>query len=703
MADGEMMMKMSKGKSSGELVENFLFWLVCLTCLAMPLIFNPWGYNMFPQPRRLALNLGVLASFFLWLIWTIRAGRIMLPLKSPPFSLFFALIAWLLIASIFSVHAPTSFFGRFLRYQGWITWCCYLAIFLIALSLFGEERRAIALFRVATAIAALISFFALLQYAGAHVIKWSEQMDLGRPFSTLGNPSFLGGFLVLTIPLTLSLLLRGAERRLEVYLCILAFALQASALLLTQTRAAWAGILFSLAVLAPLAWRKFSGLNSGRKVGAISLLAVILIIIVLVFSFSPSYQDRLTSVAATGEGTSRGRLLVWGQTISLLRDNLILGTGADSFALSFPAYRTAEMERELGRRTIEDSPHNLFLELAVAGGIPGAALLVALLLALLLPAFARMARDLSSRGTQPESSGKSVRKKALDAESAEGTIIGGLTASVLGFVVFSTFSPSDISIVPLFWLLCGILGGMFPGKVKGKCYIMLKIPNVRRRDILAWMILPLGVVCLVLAAIPLGRSALADLKLRKGLELCAQGNYLEGDGYLASAAKLDGNQYYLTARGQNLLEAGWETRDVRKVKEALSLLEEGVAKNPLDEYSHLYLGDGLHDAGVWLDSAELLDKSEEEYRWVLNRDFNFYQAHLHLGNLLADQGRLEAAEEEWLIAVSLSLRPVEAYVNLARLSSVMNRKEEALDYYVKVLELEPDNQEAADFLEEAGS
>ncbi len=696
-------MELSRGKKQGSSLENCLFWLVCLTCLALTLIFNPWGYNMFPQPRRMVLYLGVLACFFLYFLGMIRDGRIALPLK-PLESLFFlALVGWLLVTSICSVHTPTSIFGRFLRYQGWFTWCCYLAIFLVALSLFEGEDRAIALLRVATITAALISFFALLQYAGVHLINWSEQMDLSRPFSTLGNPSFLGGFLVLTIPLTLSLTLRGSGKRMEASLYLLALALQASALVLTQTRAAWLGILFSLAVLAPFIWRRLSGGQDPRsKAAASSLLLAFSLAIILVFTLSSTYRKRIASTAAIGEGTTRGRLLVWGQTVSLVRHHPVLGTGADTFALSFPAYRTAEMERELGRRTIEDSPHNIYLELAVAGGIPGAVLLAGLLLALLLRSFSGIVQVIRTRGDQTRSSGKRGRGKGACEASPDAIILAGLTSSILGFTVFSTFSPSEISLLPFFWLLCGALAGVSLGEVRDKYYIMLKMPSGKNKRIFAWIFLSLGVVCVVLLAVPLGKSVLADSKLRKGLELSAKGDYLGGDGYLALASGLDRNQYYLTARGQNLLKAGWEVRDARKVREALALLRQGRDKNSLDEYSHLYYGDGLHDAGVWLDSGELLEEAEGEYLWVLHRDFNFYQAHLHLGNLLADQGRLEEALEEWHIAADLSLHPVEAYVNLARLYTMLERKEEALDYYQRVLELEPDNQEAVEFLKAAG-
>lgn len=639
------------------------------TCLLIPLILNPWGYNMFPSIRRLVLYLGMIAMAFFFLAWTIKGANIK-PLRKPAAVLLLLLVTWLTVSTIFSVDPHTSFFGRFLRWEGLATWIAYAVVFLVSLMVFGGKRPLRWLMCAACAVSGLVSIFALFQLAGLHIIDWSNDLDLSRPFSTLGNPSILGGFLVMTLPLSLALVLEKEEVNGIRIAAAVSYVLQFAALVATQTRAAWLGAIVSLLVIIPSLIKNYQAAGRKMKLVAGTVMLIVVIALILTVSVTPSYRSRVASMTNMEEGTAHGRLLVWGQTIDLITHHAVLGTGLDTFALTGPHFWTVEEELELGRETMEDNPHNAFLQMGVAGGIIAIVLFALFLLTTLFYGI------------------KACRKRENGNYASSF-----LLSSVSGFIVYLLFSFTSIDIAPLFFLLCGALVAVGNGNQQDEGQVGSVVPSkVQEKVVIAT--LAIGAVACVLVAIPLIKSVAADVSLHKALEKAAEGKNLEADESFKQAMDLDHAQYYLTARGQNLLEAARQRRDRTMVFEALELLERGVRDNAEDEHAHLYNADGLRMAGEWLDDRELLQRSIDEYVWILERDPNFYQAHLSLGASNALMGDMGRAMEEWLTAIPLSDKPIEAYLNLARAYKDAGNSSKSAEYYGKVLEIDPANQEA---------
>ena len=80
-------------------------------------------------------------------------------------------------------------------------------------------------------------------------------------------------------------------------------------------------------------------------------------------------------------GSARG--YIWSRTIPLLKENLIIGSGPDTFALEFPQHEY-DMKYQLyyTDRIIVDKSHNLFMQIFVEmGGVAACASM--LLLAML--------------------------------------------------------------------------------------------------------------------------------------------------------------------------------------------------------------------------------------------------------------------------------------------------------------------------------
>jgi len=156
-----------------------------------------------------------------------------------------ALAAIYALSSLFSIAPLLSWMGQYKRAQGTLTFCSYVVLFLVVA---GELRTAAQLKRLQHAVILTslpVAGYGILQYFGADFLPWSNPMG-DRSSGSMGNPIFLGAYLIMVMPLTFSRLVDGIgmirlqfSRRAGLLLaggCGLAFALQAFALLYTQSR-----------------------------------------------------------------------------------------------------------------------------------------------------------------------------------------------------------------------------------------------------------------------------------------------------------------------------------------------------------------------------------------------------------------------------------------------------------------------------------
>lgn len=135
-------------------------------------------------------------------------------------------------------------------------------------------------------------------------------------------------------------------------------------------------------------------------------------------------------------GSARG--YIWSRSIPLLKNNLIIGGGPDSFIYQFPqndligkyyAYNTPNM--------LVDKPHNLYLQIALNDGF--IALLAFICIMIIYIA-------------------DSLRLYALRTEYDHPSIAyGSMTfLSVIGYLFAGIFNDSVISVAPIFWIVFGV-------------------------------------------------------------------------------------------------------------------------------------------------------------------------------------------------------------------------------------------------------
>ncbi len=255
-----------------------------------------------------------------------------------------------------------------------------LLIFCAGLERTAPLKAAVVLTGAALAVTGLYqSLRGLEQTAGAAAADLPEatlaRLESGRAFATLGLPGALGGFLAISLPLTVSWIWRGRNRAARLSGSLL-LGLQLAGLVATRSGAAVAALLFATGVVA---WCVSSGRRSRwARIGRLSAPALI---VAGVAAASLLVWIRLAGPDGVNEGAGPIALRAgnWKAGLLMLAEHPLLGVGAGCYGIAFPAYRTWEMNESR-------FAHNSYLQLLSEGGLAlgGLAVLVAAAFAVLL-------------------------------------------------------------------------------------------------------------------------------------------------------------------------------------------------------------------------------------------------------------------------------------------------------------------------------
>jgi O-antigen ligase len=310
----------------------------------------------------------------------------------------------------------------------------------------GRTRLA---YRVAAGLAGACvaaSGTALLQ---AYGLVESDYISLSRaPGGTLGNRNFVAHLAAIGLP-ALILVVLESRRALGVILGSLGVGVASWMLVLSRTRAAWLGLALSGGVLLVAAWRfrqlvlsgkagrRFIFLAVGAGAGAVAALA--LPNQLRWRTDSNPYLETALGVVNFREGSGRGRVIQFRNSVELALDNPALGVGPGNWSVEYP--RVAEPgDPSLNSEGMTSNPwpSSDWAAFLSERGLPAFVLLVGVFLAL----GAEALRKLLAARTSTE---------AREALALAGTLL--VTAVVGAFdAVLLLGAPSLIA-----WGLFGIL------------------------------------------------------------------------------------------------------------------------------------------------------------------------------------------------------------------------------------------------------
>jgi len=347
------------------------------TATSLALASLPLTYDSYVVPKLAAL--GVLAAIAL-VAWA-AAGTTLR--HQPGVWMLAAFLGLAGVATAFGLDPAVGVFGKDAA-NGLLAYLAYGAVFLLVVAQTTGTRRVTELSRAIIAsggVAAAATIYQALRMTPAYV----TELGLGavgylydRGGGLMGNPDYVGAFLVLPLVVGIGLTLAERVPGWRVFAGGTTL-FMAAALLVTQVRAGWLGALVGVVLLAVLLLPRASADVRRRLVLAGGVLVVALVIGTAIAG--PSLvAERLKTGAGQGlDAVSSGRISGWRDALAVIGDRPLTGTGPDSFTLGWYQHATALADPATGAQSYFEDPHNVYLAVAATMGIPAALALLALI------------------------------------------------------------------------------------------------------------------------------------------------------------------------------------------------------------------------------------------------------------------------------------------------------------------------------------
>lgn len=255
---------------------------------------------------------------------------------------------------------------------------------------------------VVAVLAGAVVIGALTGLAQAYGVSWELLADARAPGGSFGNRNFMAHLTVIGMPLAAWLFLTTPRRTVALGWGS-ALAAMSAAIVMSRSRAAWVG--FGAALIATL----LVGLASRRRGqaraprGRLAQLGAALILGVGVALFVPNrldwrssdpYGDSLRRVLSYREGSGRGRLVQYRNSLKLVGRDPVFGAGPGNWPVVYPLVTTAgdPSYNALDPMPTNPWPSSDWMAALAERGPIGAGLLALALVALAVIAIRRSAR-----------------------------------------------------------------------------------------------------------------------------------------------------------------------------------------------------------------------------------------------------------------------------------------------------------------------
>jgi tetratricopeptide (TPR) repeat protein len=289
----------------------------------------------------------------------------------------------LILSTFFSLDPRTSILGYYSRFNGGLlSQVCYALLYWVMVSNLTKKETAKSMYYILVSTL-LASFIAILEHFGFFVTCglmklgfnescWVQDVQ-SRVFSTLGQPNWLAALVTAVIPL--GLLKSLGSKKIDFRFFVWAFIsnLFFVTLLFTKSKSGLGAIGVELLIFWGFVfWKeKFKFVKQFLILNFLFGLSFLLI-------QSPFTGKGLQSETPTGPalevgGTGSGtiRKYVWLGALEVFKNSLILGTGPETFAYSFPRLKPIDHNLTSEWDFVYNKAHNEYLNALANTGILG--------------------------------------------------------------------------------------------------------------------------------------------------------------------------------------------------------------------------------------------------------------------------------------------------------------------------------------------
>ncbi|MFB2586731.1 O-antigen ligase family protein [Herbiconiux liukaitaii] len=425
----------------------------------------------------------------------------------------------LLVGVAFSASPWAALWGRWPRYEGLVSLPVYIAAAFFGARLLGpgsSVNRVNSWWSAISTASIALGVVGVLESFGLDPIP----TNLERPGALLGNATDQG---IIGAAFFAMLLAPAVERwraplpgRRPWLLTVGALAGFVS-VVASASRAAFVAVVIAVIVLAAFAImrerrrRRAAGARAPLReriripliavAGTVGLVGIALAV--------PLTRDRLLGLSPLSSRTVADRQEMWGETLQLLGGSPLTGAGPSGFVDAIPRFHSAAWYDVVGSQTVLDSPHNMLLQAAVAGGVllP----LVLLVVGVLVIVFGVRAWNRVSGSSSPH-----------------GPLLAGSAAALLAIAgaLLTTFTVAATGILAC--LLVGILVAV-PAKPVVETGRPVGLVSGRRRALQG---------AIALWAVLLVVAAAAEIPLQRGIVAARAGGIADAQGSFELAQAL---------------------------------------------------------------------------------------------------------------------------------------------------------------------
>jgi len=290
---------------------------------------------------------------------------------------------WLILAfglaqvacAIFGVNFTISFWGDQSRAQGVFTWLHFIGFYFLIRSFFLEKKDWQNLgiwILIISFISSLIAFF------GKYFSFFDNIIDKGPRISgMIGNPLFFAGYIIIPVFFGFAWFFLLEKENKWRWLGLFVGIVNLIALLLSQIRGAFIGLIFGLFIF----WLFYLIFGGSKKVKkyflGIGMVGLIVFITFFVFNRQSDYLkknypgvSRMLQLSP-GEATANTRIMAWEIVLKGFADKPIFGWGPENYQDAFDKHYNPDFLKYSFQETVWDKPHNFGLEILNDMGIVG--------------------------------------------------------------------------------------------------------------------------------------------------------------------------------------------------------------------------------------------------------------------------------------------------------------------------------------------
>lgn len=683
---------------------NIVAFLFNIFLFLVPLILFPFTSEVFEFNKIVLVYIFTVLIVGTWIANMVLKKKIIFrrTILDIPILLF---LATQILSTIFSIDQRTSFFGYYSRFHGGLlSSFCYSLLYWSWASNMNKNKTLKAI-KILLASALIVSIYGVLERLGIDKNVWVQDVQ-NRVFSTLGQPNWLAAWLVALSPLSLAFILNSKESQKKQWVVL--FSLFFLVILFTKSRSGILGFSVSYLIFWVLVFQKnlkkfkIKEVLKNEKFKFFKTASIVILVLAL-FIGTPwtkgltdifnkktskdfSKQQVVTPLLEKG-GTESGeiRKIVWKGAINIWADNLIFGSGVETFAFSYYKHRPQEHNLVSEWDFIYNKAHNEYLNILATTGTIGFLSYLALLVFISIQI-----------------------KKEIQKDQGKNLLINyALISGFFSILITNFFGFSVVPITLLFFLFPAMSISLSTDKPTSFTFNTSRFKNLLVSQKLVLVAISIITFCLLFFV---SKYWYQDVLFAKSSNYLSQNNPQKAREALLKTINLSQKEALYWNRLSNattdyaisLIESNQEN-NLQKLQD---LINEAIAEsmkaenlspanvNILRDQSIMYIKLSIFNPDYLLNAEDSIKKAIV----LAPTDAKLYY---NLGLTLVRMGRLEEAKEIFEKTIEMKANYVKARLALGIILPDLRERQRAIEELQYILDnLDPNNKLVKQQLEE---